>query len=174
MNTLFTIAAPTTASVVPGDIVLAHATRADYHALSRHHYRHQAPATFCRIVGAWHRAPGSRRRRLVGVAVLSWPVPMCVERNRFFHVPPGYGNALRFANANVRTISRVIVHPQFRALGLARRLVRDLIDACPTRYVESSTTMGPFINCFTGAGMARVDDGLSGRPAYFVIDRLPT
>ena len=50
--------------------------------------------------------------------------------------------AKRFVNANVRTISRVVVHPQFRSVGLAVALVRCLIGQCETRYVEALAVMG--------------------------------
>ena len=157
-------------TIVPGDIRVGRATRQDYAVIARHHYRATRPATFCVARGAWHRDPVTATRRLVAIAVLSWPVPMLTARLRHFGVAPGYRAALTFANANVRTISRVVVHPQFRSLGLAAVLVRQLIERCPTRYVETSAVMGDFIGCFTAAGMTRVPT-LPGEPAYFVIDR---
>jgi GNAT superfamily N-acetyltransferase len=164
---------PTRLTIIPGHIRFADATRADYAAIARHHYRSTPPATFCRIRGAWHRDTHGRER-LIAIAVLSWPVPMVPARRRhfgrLFALSIGYRAALLFANANVRTISRVIVHPQFRSIGLARRLVRELVARCPTRYAETLATMGDFVGCFTAAGMTRVPT-LSGEAAYFVIDR---
>lgn len=157
-------------TIVPGRIRFGPATRADYATIAWHHYRSRPPATFCRVYSAWHR-DGRGRERLIAVAVLSWPVPMVTARRRHFALASGYGTALKFANANVRTISRVIVHPQFRSLGLAARLVRALIEACPTRYVESLATMGDFVGCFTAAGMTRLPT-LPGEAAYFLIDRI--
>lgn len=156
-------------TIVPGRIRFADATRADYATIARHHYRSKSPATFCRVRAAWHEDERGRRR-LIAIGVLSWPVPMVTPRRRHFDIEPGYRAALTFANENVRTISRVIVHPQFRSLGLAVRLVRELIDRCPTRYVESIATMGDFAGCFTAAGMARIPT-LPGEAAYFLIDR---
>lgn len=156
-------------TIVPGRFRFGPARRHDYASIARHHYRVSPPATFCSIRGVWHRDPVTGRRRLVAVAVLSWPVPMVTARRRHFAIEPGYRAALTFANANLRTISRVIVHPQFRSLGLAARLVRELIERSPTRYVETLATMGDFVGCFTAAGMTRVPT-LPGEPAYFVID----
>jgi GNAT superfamily N-acetyltransferase len=156
-------------TIVPGRIRFARATRADYVTIARHHYRPQPPATFCITRGAWHRDTAGREK-LIAIAVLSWPVPMVPARRRLFALSSGYREALTFANANVRTISRVIVHPQFRSLGLARQLVRDLIYRCPTRYVDTLATMGDFVGCFTAAGMTRMPT-LPGEAAYFVIDR---
>jgi GNAT superfamily N-acetyltransferase len=160
---------PPRLTIVPGTITFAAATRADFAAIARHHYRATPPATFCIIRGAWH-IDARGQRKLIAIAVLSWPVPMVPARRRWFALSSGYGIALRFANANVRTISRVIVHPQFRAIGLARQLVQQLIDRCPTRYVDTLATMGDFVGCFTAAGMTRVPT-LPGEAAYFIIDR---
>jgi ABC-type ATPase with predicted acetyltransferase domain len=78
---------------------------------------------------------------------------------------PRYGEKLRFVNAHVRTISRVIVHPQFRALGIASRLVRRICEDCTTRYVEAIATMGEVHPFFEKGGMRRIDEG------YFLFDR---
>jgi GNAT superfamily N-acetyltransferase len=168
----------TALSIIPGRLEYRAATRDDYRALSRHHYRDRPPATFCEIRGAWHVCGKRRTAKLVGVAVLSWPVPMLGARRQHFSFPPGYGEALRFANANLRTISRVIVHPQYRAIGIGAELVRQLIANCRTRYVETSATMGDFASCFTAAGMTRIGttihpstDSRKTEPAYFVFDR---
>lgn len=154
---------------LPGRIAYRTGTAADYVALTRHHYRISKPATFCKIVVATYEE-SHRPRRTIGVAVLSWPVPMVRARNRHFALPPGYGTRLRFANANLRTISRVIVHPQFRALGIATALVAELIARCPTRYVECSAAMGRYATFLRAAGMTRIDVG-ADEPAYFLFDR---
>lgn len=144
-------------------------SKADLASLLRHHYRRGLPATLCAVRVA--RAPGetAQKGRIVAAASLSWPVPMLRARNRYFGVI-GYGNALRFANANVRTISRVIVHPQFRAAGLAQELARQLIRACPTRYVECSSTMAEFAGFLTRCGFRQIATE-PGEPAYFLLDK---
>ena len=156
---------------LPGAIAYRTGTVAEYESLTRHHYRAKRPATFCQIVAATYVDP-SASTRVIGVGVLSWPVPMLNARNRHFALPTGYGVRLRFANAQVRTISRVIVHPQFRALGVATALVRELIARCPTRYVESSAAMGRYATFLGAAGMTPIDV-LPGEPAYFLTDRSP-
>ena len=56
---------------------------------------------------------------MIAVGVLSYPTPSHRGRERVLGLGgPRYGEKLRFVNAHVRTISRVIVHPQFRALGI--------------------------------------------------------
>jgi GNAT superfamily N-acetyltransferase len=144
-------------------------TRLDLARLLRHHYRPGLPATICAVRVAAIRVPHTRAVRIVGVAALSWPVPMLRARNRHFGVS-GYRHCLGFANSRVRTISRVIVHPQFRAAGIAQELVRQLIARCPTRYIESSTSMGAFAGFLTRCGFEQIPTE-PAEPAYFLLDR---
>src|SRR4051794_35834422 len=79
--------------------------------------------TKCAIRAMDLRAKGGishERARLVAIAVLSYPVPSSLGRRAALGITGSRDDELRFANRHVRTISRVIVHPQFRSLGLAR------------------------------------------------------
>ena len=156
---------------LPGTIIFEPGTSKDYRELERHHYRIRPPRTWAyicvaRFVPRGKRSPG----RLVAVGVLSWPIAMHKTRMVHFNLPTDYGTNARFANENLRTISRVIVHPQFRAIGLAREIVRRLIEACPTPYVEASAVMGRFAKFFTSAGMVQIDSDPE-KPAYFLYDK---
>jgi hypothetical protein len=75
-------------TIVPGTVRLGAATRQDFAEMTRHHYRSAPPATYCVIRGAWfqpHRTVGvASGRRLIAVAVLSWPVPLLKARLRHF------------------------------------------------------------------------------------------
>ena len=118
-----------------------------------------------------------RAPRVVAVAVLSYPTIRSTPRERTLalrDLSPRQRAA--FVNGHVRTISRVVVHPQFRGLGLASELVRKLIDVCPVRYVEASAVMAHVHPFFAAAGMRRVDVDDSEpndtlRPAYFIFDK---
>ncbi|HYO10723.1 MAG TPA: hypothetical protein VER17_17290 [Tepidisphaeraceae bacterium] len=118
-------------------------------------------------------APPPAPGQLVAVAVLSYPTPQLRARERALAlVGPRYGAKLAFVNAHVRTISRVIVHPQFRSLGLASALVRCVLLNCPVRYVEAVATMGDVHPFFERAGMTRIPPAGQGEAAYFLFDRL--
>ena len=60
-------------------------------------------------------------------------------------------------NREVRTISRVIVHPQYRGLGLAVKLVRHVLDNARTVFTEALAVMGKAHPFFERAGMIRYD-----------------
>jgi GNAT superfamily N-acetyltransferase len=154
---------------LPGRVLIERGTIADYHALARLHYRPGKPAT---VAGIWVvrylHGERSKTSDIAAVGVLSWPVPCVRERNLAFGLHGlKYGDKIRFANANLRTISRVIVHPVFRATGLATRLVRRMIAECPTPHVEALATMGWVHPFFDKAGMTRVDPEDASRPVYY-------
>ncbi len=115
--------------------------------------------------------------RVVAVGVLSFPCFRSTPRERLLNLRGlSHRDRTRFCNAHVRTVSRVVVHPQFRGLGLASELVRKLIDICPTRYVEASAVMAHVHPFFAAAGMRRVEDEHgkhddTTRPAYFIFDK---
>ncbi len=119
--------------------------------------------------------PGSR---LVAAAVLSYPVPSCLPRRAALHIRGKRRAELRFANRHLRTISRVVVHPQFRALGLSGALIRRLLQDCDTRYVEALAVMAEAHPMFKRVGKQRIPVACSSKtrrrhrpPAYFIIDR---
>ena len=117
--------------------------------------------------------------RLAAVGVLSFPTLRHLARERALGLAASLSHKerLAFTNAHVRTISRVVVHPQFRGLGLASELVRKLIDVCPTRYVEASAVMAHVHPFFEAAGMRRVmcdereRENDAPMPAYFLFDK---
>lgn len=167
-------------SYLPGVLTLGAGERGDYAALERFHYIARRPATWA---GVWavryidrpgRDADAARVRlteRVVAVAVLSWPVPCIGGRQRWFGQRGwSFGRQLHWANANVRTISRVIVHPQFRGIGLASLLVRQVLAHCPTRYCEALAQMGRVHPFFEQAGMARVEPVREGEGVYFIAD----
>lgn len=136
----------------------------DYRALASFHYRAQRPATMTRVLALRHDRPTAvgryldRRgeRQTVGVLVESLPTLSCAMRdaalhNRYRPLPPRPRAAL--LNDELRCISRVIVHPQWRGLGLAVRLVRAALDDSATRYTEALASMGRVHPFFERAGM---------------------
>lgn len=155
---------------LPGKILIRSGRPSDYRMLQRFHYRTGSPATWALVRVAWFET--SRGARPVGIVVLSYPTPFQESRNRVFGVKSwSLSDRLGWINQNLRTISRVIVHPQFRSVGLAGRLVRESIALCPTRYIESSARMGRVHPLFQTCGMNRVDPDDPRKPVYYWLDR---
>jgi ABC-type ATPase with predicted acetyltransferase domain len=109
---------------------------------------------------------------VVAVAVLSWPTVNSAVREEVLGLG-GWapGRRLAFVNERVRTISRVIVHPQFRGVGVASGLVRRVCEECPTRWVEAFAVMGRVNPFFVKAGMREFRSVGDGRPVYYLNEK---
>lgn len=164
---------------------LSTGTMRDYHALSRFHYRSRRPATCLRVLTLrWDRPSvvGRYLQRddesmIVGVLVESLPALACKLRDVALGGRYAQLGSLRqraaALNAEVRCISRVVVHPQWRGLGLSVRLVRTALDTATTPLTEALAAMGNVHPFFEKAGMtayrrpphahdARLADALRG------------
>ena len=142
---------------------------ADYHGLSEFHYRSGRPRAVMRVLAARYE-PAGGAGCVAGVLLESLPALCCSLRHAA--LPGRYvggDRALLAArlNSEVRTISRVIVHPVFRSLGLARALVREALATAQTPYVEALAAMGRVQPFFAQAGMQAYD-----RPADAGAQRL--
>ncbi len=138
---------------------------ADYLALSEHHYRAGRPATATRVLVLEHRRSSAvgrflRRRdeaRIAAVLVESMPALNC--RLRDFALNGRFGSIANLRqratllNAEMRCISRVVVHPQWRGLGLAGRLVCEALATAATPFTEALAAMGHVNPFFERAGM---------------------
>lgn len=143
----------------PQPITIEPATPEDYHRLAHLHYRAGPPATMARVLRAVRRVPPNidpSQRLLAGVLVVSMPTLNSAWRDRawpgFFTTPSKAHNARRL-NTNLRTISRVIVEPRSRGLGVARMLVRAYLDNPLTPATEAIAAMGALCPFFQRAAM---------------------
>jgi GNAT superfamily N-acetyltransferase len=172
-------------SVLPGRLILGRGTARDYHAMQRFHYRPRRPAPrapirplryFPQSPDLLSLPPSSifhpPSSLLVAIAILSWPTLSCSTRDRLLNLSQLKGKSkAKFLNRNVRTISRVAVHPTFRSLGLSTALVRCILYHCKTRYIEAIATMARAHPFFEIAGMTpHYPDDPTG-PVYYLFDR---
>ena len=122
----------------------------DYKRLGRFHYRGGK-------VGANSDIFSMRRGgEVVGVIVYRMP-SMSVELRNVatggIFTGFGRGTGLRLVNNNVRCISRVVIEPRFRGLGLASRLVSQTMGKVGVKIVEAMAVMGRVNPFFEKAGM---------------------
>ncbi|MEN6308050.1 MAG: hypothetical protein ABFD91_09875 [Anaerohalosphaeraceae bacterium] len=95
---------------------------------------------------------------VMGVIVYAYPAPNCAARNAVLgwqFCSSDRAEGLRRLNHSVRTISRVIIDPAWRGLGLAAWLVRQTLPRLDVPYVESLAVMGRFNPFLEKAGMSR-------------------
>jgi hypothetical protein len=126
--------------IVEGDI-------ADYQSLAAFHYRDGKLGPWCRIFAI---RPG------IGVIVYKMPVTGCQLRNialgRILS-PLGKAERMSFINSSIRCISRVIIEPRYRGLGLASRLVSQTMGLVAAPIIEAMAVIGQVNPFFQKAGM---------------------
>lgn len=138
---------------------------ADYCALSQYHYLRNKPVTATRVFKLISHQPSIAGRfveqphdsRIIGILIESLPALSCALRNRAlgdrYARWSDRATSARLLNQEVRCISRVVVHPQYRGLGLAVRLVREALRSPQTPYTEALAAMGRVHPFFRQAGM---------------------
>ena len=130
--------------IVPGDL-------GDHRQLAAYHYRDGRLAAVKRVFSLRaNGSPGTAETRPAGVIVYAMPNPRVELRN----VATGdifsgldRQTELSLINHNVRLISRVIIEPRFRGIGLASRLVRETMPMMEVPIVEALGVM-PLVNPF--------------------------
>ena len=145
-----------------------------WRALAEFHYRHDRCGAVDRIFAlrmnpeaaeqSWYRLRVDPQRP-VGVIVYAMPLPNVALRNRATNNRyVGLASremTLRLLNRELRCISRIVIHPQYRGIGLAQYLVRETVESAGTPLVEAMASMGRVNPFFAKAGMTRYDGPLS-------------
>ncbi len=125
-------------------------TFADLAALAPLHYRKGHPATVAQVLVI--KVDGTR----AGVLAVSLPTLNASWRNLAwpgrFTTGDRKTDALR-VNRELRCISRVIIEPAYRSLGLAQRLVEYYLSHPITKRTEALAAMGHAAPFFASAGM---------------------
>ena len=152
---------------VTGNLNIVQGTRQDYESLSHYHYREHrlGPcAAIFALKGKFRTAAKletvSAGHLTVGVIVYSMPTAGAQLRSIATQgVFSGLDKStqLKLINKNIRTISRVIIEPRFRSLGLAARLVRETMPLMDVPFVEALAVMGRVNPFLEKAGMTRFD-----------------
>lgn len=129
-------------------------TREDYRALAPLHYRAGVPATRAAIRRCVRTI--GRERRLAGVLVVSMPTLNGSWRDLAW--PGRYTSGdkrarARRINRELRCLSRVIVDPRDRGLGVGRLLVESYLHSPLTPATEAVAAMGSACPFFERAGM---------------------
>lgn len=132
--------------------------RSHYQQLSGFHYCNDALNPYAAIYAIKDGHPvRSRFGDVVGVIVYTTPAPNLSLRN---HATGGIFTGftdrrlqLQAVNANIRCISRVIIEPRYRGLGLASWLVEQTMPKLDVPIIESLAVMGNINPFAEKAGM---------------------
>jgi len=122
----------------------------DYKQLAHYHYRDSQLTAYAAIFALRF------GDETIGVIVYTMPSPGLELRNAATgNLFTGFDKSTQLAliNNNIRRISRVIIEPRFRSLGLASRLVRETMPQMNVPIVEAIAVMGLVNPFFEKAGM---------------------
>jgi len=137
-------------------------TRDDWRHLEGFHYRSHN-------LGASREIYSLRRKsELCGVIVYNYPPIGCSGRKL---VMPAV-SSVKMLNRMLSTISRVVVHPKYRSIGLGAKLVRETLPRIGTPYVEMIAVMAKYNPFAEKAGMKRVIFQVPGKEALKISDIL--
>jgi GNAT superfamily N-acetyltransferase len=134
----------------------------DWRRLSGFHYRsHHA--------GASREVYRLRRGiELCGVIVYCYPPPGCGGRRL---VLPGRMSMMGL-NLGLSTISRIVIHPKYRSIGLGAKLIRETLPRVGTPCVEMIAVMAKYNPFAEKAGMKKVSEQKPSEEALRVADLL--
>ena len=134
-----------------------HGLLQDYKTLSQFHYRAgHCPAPRKIFVL-------KRREEVCGVIVYSYPSPMTFGRSKVWK-----GN-MQQLQKELSTISRVVIHPKYRSIGLGVKLVRETFCEAGTACVEAVAVMARYNPFFEMAGMRKIAES---KPSAAVVEAL--
>jgi len=131
---------------VSREVALREATKKDYDRLAYLHYRDHRVRVPIRFFAL------ERIGELVGVIAYCYPGVFAGGRRKAV----GRKVTVSELNRDWAVISRVIVHPKYRTMGLGRRLVRGTLPLCGRRHVEMVAVMAQYNPFAERAGMCLV------------------
>jgi ABC-type ATPase with predicted acetyltransferase domain len=138
-------------------MTLAESTKADYKALSQFHYRTSRLPAPRKIFSL------KRKDELCGVIVYSFPAPVTFGRSKVWR-----GNIPQLRN-EMSVISRVVIHPKYRSIGLGAKIIAETLSQTGTFCVEAVAVMAKYNPFFEKAGLQRVAES---KPSRHVLNAL--
>jgi len=136
-------------------------TYQDYKVLAAFHYIGGRVGYIRRIFRAIVELDG--RRELAGVVVYTHPYSELSARNRALPILRelrrrlGRRGFVKLIDQSFSRVARIIVHPKFRGIGLAVKLLKETMPLLETPYVEALAVMAKYNPFFEHAGMRRVE-----------------
>jgi ABC-type lipoprotein export system ATPase subunit/GNAT superfamily N-acetyltransferase len=116
-------------------------TLQDYKQLSQFHYRTATTPAPRKIFTL------KRKNETIGAIIYSHPPPICFGRAK------AWKGTIQQLQREVSTITRVVLHPKYRSIGLGTKLVHETLPKAGTPHVETVAVMARYNPFFEKAGM---------------------
>jgi len=135
----------------------------DYRQLAQFHYRETRGMPPPRKIFTL-----KRQKELVGVIVYSYPPIVCFGRRKTFTETL----TARELNEKFSIVSRVVLHPKYRTIGLGAKLVKETLPLAGTPYVEAVAVMARYNPFFEKAGMQKIVESTPSKPLLDALENL--
>ncbi|MEM2953604.1 MAG: GNAT family N-acetyltransferase [Candidatus Bathyarchaeia archaeon] len=135
-------------------------TAADYKALSLFHYRSSRLPPPRKIFTL------KRKGELCGVIVYSYPPATIFGRKKVLK------NNLTQLQKELSTITRVVIHPKYRSIGLGTKIVKETLPLAGTPNVETLAVMAKYNPFFEKAGMQKIAESKPNPHLLKAIEKL--
>lgn len=147
---------------VTRDMHIEEGSRGDYKKLAGFHYRSSSvppPLKFYAL---------KRGEEVAGVIVYSYPSILAFGRWKAF------GRRISIGELNERfaLISRVVLHPKYRSIGLGARLVKETLPLVGRPFVEAMAVMAKYNPFFEAAGMTKVAESKPDKTLFQAVEEL--
>jgi len=136
-------------------------TTEDWRKLAAFHYRSH------KIAGPRKIFCLKRGEELCGVIVYAHPPPTCFGRRLILPKM-----TMKELNQKLSIISRVVVHPKYRTIGLGVKLVKETLAKAGTPYVEMPAVMAKYNPFAERAGMQKIAEQLPPKEALAIAETL--
>jgi len=136
------------------DMYVVQANLKEYEKLAGFHYRDSGGIPVVQKVFALKRGDET-------VGVIVYKSPGMVALGRLLAL--GRRIMLQELNKDWSLITRVVVHPKYRTIGLGAKIVEDTLYKCGRPYVESIAVMARYNPFFQRAGMRRIAESTPDR-----------
>jgi ABC-type ATPase with predicted acetyltransferase domain len=133
----------------------------DWRRLAGFHYRSH------KIAGPRKIFCLKRGDELCGVIVYAHPPPTCFGRRLILPKM-----SMKELNEKLSIISRVVVHPKYRTIGLGSKLVRETLSLIGTPYVEMPAVMAKYNPFAEKAGMRKIAEQPPPKEALKIAETL--
>lgn len=150
---------------VTRNIRIEEGTIQDYKKLAQFHYRESGGLPPPRKVFTL-----KRNKETVGVIVYSYSPITCFGRSKVF--PKRL--AIEELNRDFSIISRVVLHPKYRTVGLGARLVKETLPEAGTKHVEAIAVMARYNRFFERANMQKITESTPSKYVLNAIEKLRT
>jgi len=107
-----------------------------------------------------------RGDELCGAIVYGYPSPITFGRSKVWK------DNFHRLQREISTISRVIVHPKCRTIGLGVKLVKETLAKAGTQYVETLAVMAKYNPFFEKAGMQKIIESKPNQNVLIAIEQL--